>query len=1078
MVFRHIAALVAGPARSRFTTLLAATTALSLPFAAVAGDITVTTSTTAPLKTSTGDGSGPGNITVDTSGTITVSSGVPVTVDSSNNATISGTLRNDAASGATGLLVTTTDAGNAAQTITSTITLNGLINIPGPSTATTTASGNVGLKISGLGTLAGSFTSSTGSQIAVGGREAIGISIDSIVNGSITSASALTLAGGGSIGIRSTKAITGSFAVNGAAQLAGQDSIGVLTGNIGGAYVITTTIATGTTAYFDSTSTRVEAVHGGPAAWVAGSVGSGILLQGNQYTLAQESTTTVPTDAPTDSVLASEGTAFGAFRIGPNTFTEGNLVVGVRDDGPSESVTMRGRVQSTTSTLGKAVTAMAITGGTGANGQAVSTILQGGVINAGGNIDASSVDGTATGFEISARATVPFFTNNGDFIVSATDSGENVVNGITTGGGNATGITISSDSTLKQFINTGNFTINARGRTFTATGIIDNGGQLTSFSNSGTFQAVIKSGSTGKAIAADLSKSLKDIDFSNSGTILGDIYFGAGNDTFTSTGGTVTGNISLGSGNNTVALGTTTYTGVIDLGSGNHNVTITNNSNVAGSIIRGTGQLVLNVNSSTLTVANGGRIQASDAYFSGPTKVVLNVTGANINRPLIDVSNLFTIESGVTLTTNLSGVVTQNETLTVINAGVLRMNVPLSQLATNSNSYIYGFQYRLNPTNQNQLLLDVTRRTATQLGLAQNIGTVYETSLTAMAKDNELFATIAGAADKSAFETIVSQLKPDSSDATLYAALRSQNLAYGVIRNRLGGIPRTTGPSAGKDYSSFWVQQLGSYGERDADAATEQPGYKIYTVGIATGFDEQFTDSFKGGMSLAQVWSLPDEIDTRDRPMRISSTQMDFYGRHQNGQNFTQAILGGSYNTYRSERRVVTGTIEREPIGSWKGFNMGGAVDTGTQLRFDQLRFTPYMRAQYVRVHEGSYTETGGGDGVNLDYDSRDQDSLRGGLGFVAERRFVIFQDVGIETALRGDYAREFSPGGANVSARFAAGGATFTQVGQKLDKNVFGLGASIGVRDIFTAFSVDYDAEKSGDFLGHTLAATFRFRF
>ena len=46
------------------------------------------------------------------------------------------------------------------------------------------------------------------------------------------------------------------------------------------------------------------------------------------------------------------------------------------------------------------------------------------------------------------------------------------------------------------------------------------------------------------------------------------------------------------------------------------------------------------------------------------------------------------------------------------------------------------------------------------------------------------------------------------------------------------------------------------------------------------------------------------------------------------------------------------------------------------------------------------------------------------------------------------------------------------------MDKNVFGLGASIGVRDIFTAFSVDYDAEKSGDFLGHTIAATFRFRF
>ncbi len=1076
MVFRHFSVLAAPSARSRFATILVATTALSLPLTALAGDITVTTSTTAPLKTSTGDGSGPGKITVDTNGSINVSSGVPVTVDSSNDVTITGTLKNDAASDATGLLITTNTAAGTGQTITSTITMNGLINLPGPTTATTTASNNIGIKFSGLGTLSGSFTSSTSSQISVGGREAIGISIDTLINGSVTSGSAITMTGGGSFGIRSTKAISGSFAVNGSAQLAGQDSVGVMTGNIGGAYQITSTIATGSTAYYDSNNKLVAAVSGGPAAWVAGSVGGGILLQGNQYTTAKEATTTVPTDAPADSVLASEGTNFGAFRIGPNTFTESNMVIGVRE-GTNESVTLRGRIQSSTSTLGKAVTAMAITGGTGANGQAVSTTLLGGVINAGGNIDASSVDGTATGLNISSRATVPYFSNVGDFVVSATDSGENVVNGITTGGGNATGIVISSDSKLGQFVNTGNFTVNARGRSFTAIGIQDNSGQLEYFNNTGSFSAVIPSGSTGKAIAADLSKSTKDITFSNSGTLSGDVYFGSGNDNFTSTAGTITGNVSMGAGNNIVSLGATTYTGTIDLGSGNHNVTFANGSVVTTSITRGSGRLDLNVNSSTLTL-NGGRIEASDAYFSGTTKVNIGVTNANISRPLIDVTGLFTIDSGVTIGTNLSGVVTKNETITVINAGQLRLNVPLTQLTTNSSSYIYGFQYRLNPTNQNQLLLDVTRRTATQLGLAQNIGSIYENSLTAMASDNELFSAIASSADKAAFETIVSQLKPDSSDATLYAALRSQNLAYGVIRNRMGGIPRTTGPSAGKDYSSFWVQQLGSYGERDADLANEQPGYKIYTVGIATGFDQQFTDNLKGGMSVAQVWSLPDEIDTRDRPLRIASTQVDLYGRHQNGQNFTQAIFGGSYNAYKSERRVVTGTIEREPIGSWKGFNMGGAIDTGTQLRFDQLRVTPYLRGQYVRVHENSYTETGGGDGVNLDYDSRNQDSMRGGLGFVAERRFVIFQDVGIETAFRGDYAREFAGDPANVTARFAAGGATFTQVGQELDKNVFGLGASLGVRDIFTAFSVDYDVEKSGDFLGHTIAATFRFRF
>jgi uncharacterized protein with beta-barrel porin domain len=1083
LVFRHFSALAAGAVRSRFLTLLAASTALSLPgfivpTAANAGPVTINSSTTAPLKTSTGDGQGPGNITVESGGSVTVSSGVPITVDSSNDVTMNGTLRNDAATNATGLLVNTNDANGAGQTITSTISIGGLINVPGPESAVTTASNNVGVRFTGNGTVNGNFTTTAGSQITVGGRESVGISIDSVLNGSFTSASTITATAGGTVGIRTTKDITGSFAVNGPIQGSGQDSIGVLTGNIGGAYVLTSSIATGSTAFFDSNNRRVDAVFGGPAAWIAGNVGGGVLLQGNQVVTANENSTTVPSDAPGDTFLVAEGSAFGVLRIGPSSTTTNNLVIGLRDAAAVESVTLRGRIQTSTSTLGRGVTAVAIAGGTGANGQAVSTILQGGLVNAGGNIDSISVDGTATGLEISNSATVPFFINKGAIAVTASDSGENVVNGITTGGGHATGTTVSANSVLGSFINTGSYVINARGKSFTATGLIDNSGTLTYFENTGTYQALVRADSTGKAIAADLSKSTSNIDFRNSGTMAGSVTLGSGNDSFRAFGGSFAGDLSTGAGNDDVTIRGTTFTGLIDLGAGNHEVRIDGEAKVTGGIIRGAGTTNLNVNSSALSITGGRRIEATNAYFSGTTTVDVGIDGQNIGQPLINVTGAFTIDPSVKLSTRLAGLVTQNATVTVINAGQLSLGIPISQLSTSSSSYIYGFQYRLNPQNQNQLLLDVTRRTATQLGLGQNLGTVYESSLAAMASDNELFSAIASSTDRASFESVLSQLMPDSSDASLYAALRSQNLAYGVIRNRLGGIPRTTGSSAGTDYSSFWVQQLGSYGERDADPAAEQPGYKIYTVGIATGFDKQFTPDLKGGMSLAQVWSLPDELDTRDRPMRISSTQLDFYGRHQNGPNFTQAIIGGSYNTYRSERRVITGDIEREPEGSWKGFNMGGAIDTGTQFRFSDFRLTPYVRGQYIRVKENSYEETGGGAGVNLAYESRTQDSLRAGAGFVAEKRFVVFQDVGIETALRGDYARELSADPANVTARFVSGGATFTQAGQKLDKNVFGLGASIGVRDIFTAFSVDYDAEKSGDFLGHTLAATFRFRF
>ncbi len=1043
-----------------------------MPIAVQAGPVTVTTSSTTALRTSTGDGQGAGAITVDAAGTITVSSGVPITVDSSNDATINGTLRNDAATSATGLLVNTNDANNVGRTIISNVILGGGINLPGPNSSVTTAANNFGVLFSGAGTLQGNFTANAGSQITVGGRESFGIAIDSIINGSFTSGAAISAAGGGSMGIRSTKNVTGNFTVSGSIATAGQDSIGILiAGGVGGLVTQAATISTGAQAFFDSNSRRVDAIQGGPAFWIASSVGKGVLLEGNQLTNAQESVTAVPVGAAVDSVLATQGGILGAFRIGPSANNPaGNLNIGIQTG--TESITMRGRIQSATSTNGKASTTMVITGGVGQ-----STILAGGIRNAGGNIDAVSIDNAATGLEIGPFATVPYFFNAGDFTIRAADSTENIL-GTTQGtaGGTATGITVASSSALGSFINTGNFTIDSRGRTVSAFGIIDNSGTLSYFENTGTFQTLLNTYSTGRTFAVDMSKSTRNIDFRNSGTLTGDVTFGSGNDTFISTAGVVKGNYSFGAGDDKVTIRNTTFTGGIDLGTGNHSVIIDSTSKFSGGIARGAGTTTLSVSNSDIAIIGGRRIDISSGTISGTSTIDISIDGQNASRPLIEASGRLVIDPTVKLTTRLSGLITQSQTVTVISAGDLQLGIPISQLGSASASYIYGFQYRVAPTNRNQLLLDVTRRSATQLGLGRNLGALYENSLTALAADNELFTAIASSTTKAAFEGTMKQLLPDSSDASLYAAQRTQNLAYGVIRSRLAGIPRTTGLAAGTDYSSFWIQQFGSYGKRDAE--TEQPGYRIYSVGIASGIDKQFTPELKGGMSLSQVWSLPRELNSNDRATRVSATQLDFYGRHQSGSAFTQAIFGGAYDTYKSDRRVLVNAISREAIGKWSGYHMGGAIDTGTMFKVSDFRLTPYLRGSYIRTNEKSYAETGGGNGVNLTYDTRTQDSMRAGAGFIAQRRFVIFQDVGIEAEFRGDIAHELSADPASITARFTAGGPKFTNIGQTPDKNVFGAGLSLGVRDIFTSLSLDYDAEKSGGFLGHTIAATFKFRF
>lgn len=1048
-----------------------------------AGPLTISNSTNSAVSTSRGDGSGPGNITIDPAGSITLSTGVPVTIDSDNALIVNGTITHDARTGATAVFANTVNAANQPITLTSGFTLGGVISIEGPrqSDLDSTNAANTGVRIAGTGVFIGDFSTAVGSTIIVGGNGSFGVNVDAAIQGNVAVGSDINLNGAASTGVRFGGPISGNVSIGGQIAPAGLNSAGfIVGGDVGGFLVLNGAIGTGARAQFDSDGKLVRPVQGGSALRIGGGVAGGIAFDGNRLTETEELTIAPDANAAVDTLLYTEAGNAPTVVIAP-TGAGGNLVIGrlaQTIDANQSAFLMRGQIQSTTTEANRAAVAMVISG-SAAGEPARSTTFLGDIRLDKGNIDAVSLDASATGVRFGDRASAPRFVNTGEFQVRAQDQTEDGTTGAPgQGGGDAFGFMISSGASLQLFENVGTFSVDARGARFSAFGLVDDSGTLTSFSNSGTFAATIRPTSTGRAVGVDLGRATQSITFTNTGSFSGSVRLGSGADTLTSVGGSMLGDINMGGGSSTVRFSNTTITGSVDLGAGNHNVTVENKTTLRGGIGRGVGTAEVHISDSSVFVPGGKVISATNASITGASSLDFAIDGqtASAAAPLLGATGAMVIDPTVSISTRLAGLVRDSRTFTLISAANLQMGVPVSQIKSATGSFIYELRTRVSPTNPNAILLDVTRKTATQLGLGETVGAVYENSLTALGNDSVLFSSIASKSDRPTFEAAIQQLAPDSSDATLIAALNTQNMAHGVIRHRLAGIPRTLGPNPTGEYSSFWLQQLGSYGTRKSEG--DDKGYKLFAAGIAGGFDAQSTDALKLGMGLSRTWSLPDEKGTADRPLRVIATQLDFYARHQNGPNYTQAILGAAYDDYRSRRRVVIDDIVREPIGTWSGYHFGGAIDTGTTARLGQARISPYARLAFMKTHEKAYVEEGGGDGVNLAYDSRGQDSLRAGFGFVTARRFDLFQDAGIEAEFRGDYAREFRAGRPSIRSRFASGGATFVARGAQPGKNVITGGLSLGVRDIFTAFTVDYDASYSGDYLGQTVSATFRFRF
>ena len=966
-------------------TLLASTCLATLISTAAHAETTITTATTAPVRTSTIKSGAPDDIKITSAGSIKPTvAGPAVTIDSNHKVVNEGTIEFTNVDGATGILAGAGTSGGITNGATGKITIGETYaatdidkdgDIDGPF-----AIGSNRVGIATAGAFTGNIVNS--GAIAIEGNDSAGIRLGGPLTGKFTNDGTISVLGDRALGV-GLQDVTGDVRIAGTISATGVDAIGArLAGDVAGALVVQGNLtATGyrvTTPPADPSKLDADdLLIGGNALSVEGDVTGGIVLA------------VAPKDAKPDdkdedkdgiedakegnAVVRSYGSA-AAIRIGS---ADRDVAIGaVAGTGTGLGFIIDGAVLGDGLYAGKDGNGIQI----GGLGGAV-TIAGGIGIGATGSVAAKSHDKAATAIRVGSGATTPEIRNAGK--IEATSGGKDA-------GAVATAVLVEAGGDVALIRNSGSIAAKTGGDGGTARAIVDLSGTVDTVENSGTISASGALASSDRNIAIDLSANgngatVKQTAVASGITapsIVGDVRFGGGNDVFDIADGSVKGNSFFGAGDNKLALsgdatyagnarfgagsdtmtlaGTSTFTGLADFGGGADTLTIGGTSTFAGTLANSQG-LAVSVAGGTFDVGGAATISSLAVTEKGTLAVMLD-TGATGTNLQVTGNASFGEESKLAL--KLSSIEQAEGQHVVLTAGTLTGADKLTASQT-----LLPFLYKGTlSSNATQLIVDVSRKSTSELGLNRSESGAFDAVLDAVVADEKIEDVFLGITDGDQFRGQLGQMLPEheggvfetvtSGSRALSRYLQDPNAPFQDegkwgywVNQAVWGTSKSVGDTASYDVSG-WGISLGAEIESDVGNFGGSIGYLSGKDGNGSNANEVSTSQFEGALH----WRL--RSDGFMANARVSGAPISLKGTR----------------IFRAEAGAED--IEKTMKGKWDATLWSASGSLAYDTRVGGLTLRPMVAVDYFKLKEDGYQETGGGDALDLTVLSRDSDEL------------------------------------------------------------------------------------------------------
>ena len=988
--------------------LLAAASPLCLVAGLAHAETDITTAVTTPIATATASSGKPDNVSITTTGSIKLTSGTAVTLNSNNNVNIDGSVGIADSNNAVGLAVV---GGNTGQ-----VTGLGTISITESYVATDTngdgivdgvfakGSNRFGIQVTGAQPFHGSIAT-TGGSIAVQGNDSAGISVETAMDGQLQSGGTVTVIGDRSFGIHAMKTIGGGVTIQGGAiNVTGVHAVGVaLDDNVAGQLLINQTILTTgfrvtarPLATVIAKMTADEMQLGGPAVRIQGDVLGGVLIAAPPATL-DASVPDQNKDGVTDAIEVSATVeSFGSAPAIIAGAVDHAIHFGAVSSGLPYGLTILGSVQG--SGIFDTVSATGIQ--LGGLGGAVN--IDGGIY-VGGVVGADAAQANATALLLGSGTVAHTIANVGTIRATATSSTAVSVRAIE----------IDPGAQSKVLFNSGNILAAIAGSTGQAIAVQDAAGLLTGISNTGTIAATItpadNSTVTGSRIALDLRANTGGVSVlqASSGdativpAIVGDVLFGTGSAHLNLQAGSLTGAVSFGGGSNSI---------VLDGG-----------SSLTGALTKAAGTLSIDVTNGSLTVNNAGATSLTTLNVGATSTLVMTIDPASGGSTQFDVAGAANIATGAKIGLRFGSKLTAPATYTLIQAGTLNAGA-IDQVLLGTTPYLYQVGLRVDPIH-NEVLTDVRPRTAAELGLNTAETSAFAAVFANFDADPAVRDALLGKTDQASFNKLYDQLLPDHSGGLFQAMSAANAAATRALDQGAGRLP-TDGYRA-------WTQEIAVLVNRDLTADAK---YSAGGFGLAGGVETPETGLGILGLQTSFLTVDVDEkVQSSASTLNGSTFAAGLYWRANGDGVIANVSATGGY-AWMGEQRVVTdatAALTRTAKSGWSGLTAAVHGDVGYRFDMGPFYAKPQVSADYFLLQEGSRTEHGGGAGVDLSLNKRTSQELDAFAGVTVGARFG--ETFTWSPELTAGYRAVGGDGAGDTKGQFVAGGPGFDIATPKL---------------------------------------------
>ena len=933
---------------------------------------TISDARTTPVATSTANAGQPDDVTISSSGSVTVTGPVAVTLDSNNSLSNGGAITIKDVDNATGVLLlgghtgTFTNAGSISisETYTPTDTNNdGVVD-----GVFAKGTGRYGVRLTGPSPLVGGFVSDANGSITVQGNNSFGVSLEAPLQGDVTSGGSINLLGDNGVAFRESGGVSGKAVFTRNVIATGGGSVAAdFSGNIGGRLAIYSTI--------QSTGYRLTSRPSDPA-YVAKLLPENLLQSGSAVQVRADvlggvfigapPSTTVATDATTDAdgdgivdsvesagTIATYGVApalkiggagrdvhLGAFGAGVNAF---GLIVrgGVAGSG----------VYDTDSGTGIQI------------GETGGTVHLDGGMRVVGNVTGQGFQADGVGVHILAGAVVPQISNEGG-ITGSSNSAK-----ATSG----TGVLIEAGAVVSSLSNSGILGGGISGDLASAYGVVDRSGTLSSVSNTDLIRGLVVGSSTtskpaGQSVALDLSANTTGVTLTQSAN------------SSTTIVPAIQGDVRLGSGADTVKILAGTVNGALDFGAGQGSILVDNAARFQGRLLS-SGVLDITVNKGLLEDQSASALNASSLTVGSSGVLNISADPANGAATLISVAGPAVIASGGQIGLHLISLPTTPLSATVIKANSLSVGTTDADL-TASAPYLFVAGFHVDPT-AGTVAVNVRRRTAAEANLNRVEASALDPVYSSLSLDQSIQRAFLAQTDRPGLVSMVDQMLPDHSGG-VFRALAWAAEAQGVA----AGAPPVGQEQAGP--TRAWTQEIVLHEQKDRGQSL---GYGTLGFGAVGGIESVSPKGDTLGVKFGFVAANVRNPDLpSDNLLGLSELNAGVYWRGQFGRLRADAQVGAGYVRIDGRREFLfsdtIGVVHRVAQARWSGYTLSGRA--GLQYAADMGGFfiQPGVHADFFRAHEGGYKETGGGNGFDLAVGGRSGDMLSVTGGVTVGRTF------------------------------------------------------------------------------------------